>query len=307
MIHIKPKTVNYHFPDSENPSSMKIFQDKSSQIRGIYFDRESINKIAKEEYATNYAIYFLVNRNDDTRKIYVGQSRVGVKRIYSHCKNKDFWTHCIMFVADNNVFDANVIDYLEYYFINCLKESLFYKMTNVEQRDREPNLNYFDKLTYQMFIEQIEFLLKAENINLNEKQPILSVILEIAEDKMSDTSLDINLEDVISESEEVVYEALGKDFHGKLKMVEGKYTLLKGSFIIKPKVSMLNWSDSGRAYYRITKLVDSLVIQGKLNDCGKTCEVIENIDFTSPSSAGELVRGGPVNGWTFFKGLSDVR
>lgn len=40
----------------------------------------------------------------------------------SHDKSKTFWSFCIMFVTDNNSFDAMTIDYIEYSFINKLKK-----------------------------------------------------------------------------------------------------------------------------------------------------------------------------------------
>lgn len=37
-----PKTVTYLYPDIEKASSLKMFQDRTNQIRAFYFTRENI-------------------------------------------------------------------------------------------------------------------------------------------------------------------------------------------------------------------------------------------------------------------------
>ena len=132
------RTITYSYIDENNPSAIKVFQDRSSQIRGFYFKRDYLKDMAKEEYATNYAVYFLFSDASDSngyKTIYIGQSKQGAARVGNHEKNKDFWTYCIMFVSDNNVFDANAIDYMEYHFINLLKKSGTYRLDNTEARN----------------------------------------------------------------------------------------------------------------------------------------------------------------------------
>ena len=46
-----PRTITYYYPDENNPSAIKVFQDRSSQIRGFYFKRDYLKDVAKEDYA----------------------------------------------------------------------------------------------------------------------------------------------------------------------------------------------------------------------------------------------------------------
>lgn len=64
-----PRTITYYYPDENNPSSVKVFQDRSSQIRGFFFKRDYLKEVAKEAYATNYAVYFLFSDEADTKGI----------------------------------------------------------------------------------------------------------------------------------------------------------------------------------------------------------------------------------------------
>lgn len=52
------KTITYLYPDSEKASSLKMFQDRTNQIRAFYFTRENIKEVEKLESGTNYAVYF---------------------------------------------------------------------------------------------------------------------------------------------------------------------------------------------------------------------------------------------------------
>ncbi len=56
------KTITYLYPDSEKASSLKMFQDRTNQIRAFYFTRENIKEVEKLESGTNYAVYFFIQR-----------------------------------------------------------------------------------------------------------------------------------------------------------------------------------------------------------------------------------------------------
>lgn len=280
---VMARTITYYYPDETNPSSVKVFQDRSSQIRGFYFKRDYLSEVAKEEYATNYAVYFLFNDEEDgdgRKTVYIGQSRLGAERITNHSRNKDFWTHCILFVSDNNIFDANVIDYMEYHFINLLKQSSSYALENTEARNREPNLSVFDKTTYQTYIQQIEFLLKAEGVNFVERE------------KKSDVKY---------------YFPRNKNYEAKIYFQDGKFVVEKGSIINKPKVRLKSWNDEGKFYDKLDNRINRLLDEKKLEDLGDSCKTLVKIPFSSPSAAAELISGTAYSGWEFFKDIEELR
>lgn len=157
------KTVTYYFPNFETPSAMKVFQDRSSQIRAFRFEKEYLNEMLNEEYIKNYSVYFLFDKQNNT--VYVGQSKNGARKILEDKKRKGFWDYCIMFVSDNNVFDSNTLDYMEAYFAELLIESNNYNLHSSTTKGKVPKLNSFDKITYNMYVNQIEFLLKAEGLD----------------------------------------------------------------------------------------------------------------------------------------------
>lgn len=278
-----PRTITYYYPDENNPSAIKVFQDRSSQIRGFYFKRDYLKEVAKEDYATNYAVYFLFKDEDDgdgLKTIYIGQSKLGAGRIGNHDKYKEFWTYCIMFVSDNNIFDANVIDYMEYHFINLLKKSSSFTLDNTEPRSKEPNLSAFDKTTYQTYIQQIEFLLKAEGINFIERA------------KKADVKY---------------YLPKSKNYHAKVYFQDGSFVVEEGSVVHKPKEALKNWSDEGRLYQRLINDINSLISDGKIENMGDTCRTLVKLPYSSVSSAASFISGAAQNGWIFFKDIQELR
>lgn len=276
------RTVTYLYPDASKASNLKVFQDRTNQIRAFYFTRENIKEIEKLESGTNYAVYFLFNEAEDNEiiKVYIGQSRNGANRMLSHDKSKAFWSFSIMFVTDNNSFDAMTIDYIEYSFIRKLKNSSSYLLDNKDMRNSEPIVSIYDKPNLNAYIEQIEFLLKTEGIDFNEQQ--------IAEDSE-------------------FYYPKNKRYYAKISIKEGKFILHAGSLIRSPIESSKNWSDKGKFYYRYTEIIDDLFKNNKVYKKDNCYETLVNLSFKTPSMVASLISGRGENGWLFFEGLNEIR
>lgn len=275
------RAVTYYYPDADKAESIKMFQDRVSQIRGFFFTRDSLKVAEKLPSSGNHAIYFLFNDSeDDDSRVYVGQSINGINRITEHAKTKEFWSRCLMFVSDNNSFDKLVIDYLEYAFINKFQKSS-YILTNIDPRSTEPVISVYDKPTINMYVDQIEFLLRAEGVSL------------------------INAENVSIESDNV-FLPQGK-YHAKLAVSDGRFILLAGSEIKRPIESSKEWADKGRFYQRQNKIIDEYLEDGKINQSGDKFILNINISFKSPSAPANLISGRAENGWLFFKHLEELR
>ena len=263
------KTVTYLYPETNKASSLKVFQDTSNQILGLYFTRENIKEVEDLPNSKNYAVYFLFNNSqDDESRVYVGQSINGVERIKSHVANKEFWSYCIMFVTDNNRFDRLTIDYLEYEFIKKFKMSS-YTLANRDPRDKEPNCSIFEKANITSYIEQIEFLLSTEGVDLESNQS-----------KNMDGKM---------------YPAKGK-YDGKIYVKDGKFILCAGS-----KVARENF------YKSMNELIESYFNDGKVKEIDGDIVTQVDLSFKSPSRPAVLISGSSQNGWTFFEGLNELR
>lgn len=68
------KSITYLYPDADNAANLKMYQDRTNQIKAFYFTKESYKKVYDLPYALNYAIYFLFNDSEDEYLVYIGQS-----------------------------------------------------------------------------------------------------------------------------------------------------------------------------------------------------------------------------------------
>ncbi len=273
------RTITFFYPDENKAASLKIFQERTNQIKGFYFTKDNIKIVEGQESASNYAIYFLFDDSDpDEANVYIGQSMNGIKRIHSHIREKDFWSYCILFVTDNNSFDKLAIDYLEYKFIDKFKKSS-YIISNKDLRNNEPNISMYDRPVLDAHIRQIEFLLSAEGII-------------------------IDLNDV--GNNEDYYYPKNKNYKAKLHVKNGKFILKKGSCIKRPIDSSKNWK-SDRFYKKNNRIIDSYLKDEKIKEDGDSFILTVDIAYNSPSAPGSLITGRNTNGWKFFKDLNDLR
>ena len=277
------RAITYYYPDETAPSSLKVFQDRSSQIRGFFFTRDRLEDMAQVENAGNYAIYFLLGNDDDEHPIptiYVGQSKNGAGRIIDHKYKKSFWSHCIMFVSDNNAFDTNAIDYMEYYFIQKVVSAGVYMVENKDERKKEPNVSIYDKPTYDQYIMQIEFLLQIEGVRLT--LPVKKIA-------------------------EKYYKLRGKGPSAQAYFQEGKFYLEVGS-IIRPSATKSESMKSimDRRKQQIAQLLAEKKIAPSKDD-DRCYEVLYPLSFKSPSTMAAFILGRSANGWDEFVGIEELR
>ena len=277
------RAITYYYPDETAPSSLKVFQDRSSQIRGFFFTRDRLEDMAKVENAGNYAIYFLLGNDDDEHPIptiYVGQSKNGAGRIIDHKYKKSFWSHCIMFVSDNNAFDTNAIDYMEYYFIQKVVSAGVYMVENKDERKKEPNVSIYDKPAYDQYVAQIEFLLQIEGVRLT--LPVKKIA-------------------------EKYYKLRGKGPSAQAYFQEGKFYLEVGS-IIRPSATKSESMKSimDRRKQQIAQLLAEKKIAPSKDD-DRCYEVLYPLSFKSPSTMAVFVLGRSANGWDEFVGIEELR
>lgn len=272
------KAITYLYPDAENAANLKMFQDRTNQIRAFYFTRESYKQVYDLDFSSNYAIYFLFDDSEDENIVYVGQSVNGIQRIEEHIRVKAFWSYAILFVTDNNSFDKLSIDYLEYEFIQKFKKSS-YVLTNKDLRINKPNVSTYDVPNLETFIKQIEFLLNAEGISFDER---------------------------LEETEQVKYYYPPSRHNGKLFVKDGKFILSAGSEIKRPPETTKEWKDK-KHFERGNSVIDGYLENEKVKIVEGKIITQVNLAFKSPSAPADLITGLSENGWKFFKGLEELR
>ena len=296
------RIITYFYPDAKRASSLKMFQDRSSQIKGFSFTKDNAKDIETLPGANDYALYFLLDNSEDEKRIYVGQSTNGVKRIAAHSRKKEFWSHCIMFVTDNSSFDKLIIDFLEYYFIAKLKKSSFV-LINKDMRHQEPNVSIYDRPLLMAFIDQIDFLLRAEGVNTEELKEKVSVAQPFCPVETGENTEGSQEEVIVTQ----YYYPINTKYQAKIFVQDGQFVLAKGSYISRPMLSTKSWGDNGRFYNRLNNLIDDYLTDDKVLAVNDYFETQVNLSFRSPSIIGALISGKSSNGWAFFERIEELR
>lgn len=276
-----PKTVMLYFLDKSHPNSLRIVQDPTSQIRGIYFTKSQLKKVASLSHANHHAVYFLFSNDDSS--VYIGKSINGIERLRDHLREKEFWQFAILFVTDNNSFDVLSIDYLEHYFIHAFSNTQ-YRLENKDLRVAKPNVTIFNEATLESFAAHIQFLLEAIGISFK---------------ALEASSGDIEHNDLFHAKE---------PFKASILLVDGKFVLQAGSIIKMPVEKTLEWMDKGAFHRKYVGKFEQLIEMEKalrINDT--TAKLLEHIEFNKPSMPAELCSGSAQNGWLFWKGLNERR
>ena len=155
-----------------------IYNDKWKGLKELYvnngklvmlnFDKWILSKIDNYQLLENNAIYFLFNNEF----VYVGQTNNLKLRISQHIKdvNKKF-TNVIAIVSDDDSsLSRTFIDYLEWYYIDTIRNDKFYKLVNNSPRINEPKISKFEKIDINNKIKLIENLFFSLNISFKRKQ-----------------------------------------------------------------------------------------------------------------------------------------
>ncbi|MEO1815035.1 MAG: hypothetical protein ABGU93_05515, partial [Acetobacterium sp.] len=61
------KSITYLYPDADNAANLKMYQDRTNQIKAFYFTKESYKKVYELPYAVNFHIisdWFNHNKTD---------------------------------------------------------------------------------------------------------------------------------------------------------------------------------------------------------------------------------------------------
>ena len=142
-----------------------------------YFDSNHENVDFISDSQNKAAIYFLYNPHQ--QKIYIGKTHNINERLNQHKRNPekdDFFIKTLFIVGDKSFnLTEEIIDYLEWYYIDKTKKQNFWQIGNNIMRNREPSISSYLKTKIQGYINEIDNYLELVDINLTSiKQTIQS-------------------------------------------------------------------------------------------------------------------------------------
>lgn len=263
MAISKKLEIIYH---NGQPDGIRSIRRHLSTMTTYVIPRTLLSESKKLLGINRPGIYYLISENDDNKiaQIYVGQTRNGVARLDDHNRSKDFWNKAIMFLADNKTFSLDMISGLEAYAISKAHDSKRYKVENSVNPKYE--IDEYDLPLIEEVYEEIKFIMATQGYKMDNSKVTLNEA----------NTLHTTRNGILSFG---VYD--GEHFE-----------VLEGSEI-----------DINRKCHSATmeKQRQTAISNGDIVCIDGKYKLTVSVSFTSPSSAGQFVLGGSVNGWLEWK------
>ena len=262
---MKFKQMEVYFMDNE-PEGIRAAWFPTGVFKTFIVPRSKIKAAKQLDDVNKPGIYFLIGDNVDGEKtvIYCGQTTQGVSRLDDHVAKKDFWNKAILFLADQHLFNRDVISGLEALGISIAKDCGRYNVDN----DKVPsyNIDIYHQDTVESYFKDIKFFMNWLGYGLEK-----------------DVGADNNS---ILRTKRRGIVAYGI-YSGE------KFDVLARSMINIAKEPNI------RSYKILRKeLLAAGIIAKDKEGCYR---LKENRTFKTPSGASDFVLGGSTNGWTEWR------
>ena len=263
MAISKKLEIIYH---NGQPDGIRSIRRHLSTMTTYVIPRPLLSEAKKLSGINRPGIYYLISENDDNKiaQIYIGQTRNGVVRLDDHNRSKDFWNKAIMFLADSKTFSLDMISGLEAYAIAKAHDSKRYKVENSVNPKYE--IDEYDLPLIEEVYEEIQFIMATQGY------------------KMDNSKVTLNESNTLHTTRNGIT-AFG--------VYDGEhFEVLEGSEI-----------DMNRKCHSATmeKQRQTALTNGNIVSVGGKYKLTVSVSFTSPSSAGQFVLGGSINGWVEWK------
>ena len=263
MAISKKLEIIYH---NGQPDGIRSIRRHLSTMTTYVIPRPLLSEAKKLSGINRPGIYYLISENDDNKiaQIYIGQTRNGVVRLDDHNRSKDFWNKAIMFLADSKTFSLDMISGLEAYAIGKAHDAKRYKVENSVNPKYE--IDEYDLPLIEEVYEEIQFIMATQGYKMDNSKVTLNEANTLHTTRNGITAFG-------------VYD--GENFE-----------VLEGSEI-----------DMNRKCHSATmeKQRQTALANGNIVSVDGKYKLTVSVSFTSPSSAGQFVLGGSINGWVEWK------
>ena len=264
----RPQTIQVFLPDG-SPTSIKEAEITNRLVKAVLFPRNKIQEVAKRELVHFTGVYFLFGTSEDGAKpvVYIGEGEDCYKRIQSHNRKKDFWTHCVIIATKTDEYTKTDGKYLEHYCLQKAQEINRFKTEN-DTGSKKPSLSESREHDLLDNFDTIKILLATLGY-------------PIFEDKRQ------------AQSTKELFYCIGKKAKAEGELGDDGFLVYKGSTVnIEETKSINNW---------IKVLRKKLLEENILKEEGDVYVFQTDHIFNSPSAAAATILGRSTNGWTKWK------
>jgi len=233
--------------------------------------RTEVKKCGDRSNLNSTGVYMLFGRNDDDKEaVYIGEAEEVYTRLQSHLREKDFWNEVIVFISKDENLNKAHIKYIENKLYEKAKAANRYDVLNGNIPPM-PSISEADRAEMDEFISNLEMLVNMLGHKL---------FVEI-----KDTSE--------TNDDEILYIKGARDANAKGFQTQEGFVVLQGSRVASSVVN--SYSERLEA-----KRNDLIRTQKVLIQNGEFV-VMEDLLFSSPSLAADIVMGRSANGLTEWK------
>ena len=272
------KSINLFLMDGDANGRMKCTLANWTGV-AYKIPRTELDKCKERDDLKQSGVYFLFGKNEETGDsvVYIGQAGARkngegiLNRLQEHKRNpeKDYWTEAIVFTTSNNSFGPTEISYLENRFCNLALQANRYVVKN--GNDPTPgNITEEKESELEEFIDNAKIIMGTLGHKVFVPLATSAPAPVVTEEVLSDTS-----------DELLYFDHSGVKATGK-RTSDG-FVVLKGSQICS----------------KLTKSCPDPTLRNREKYASKVDEnfvLIEDILFTSPSSAASYIGGASLSG-----------
>jgi len=262
-----PTLITLFLPDGE-PTGLKVIEISGHTLTGLVIPRIIFQNFKQRDEYKRTGVYILVGPNEATSEtqIYVGEADPVGPRLESHIKNKDFWTHAIVFTVHGSGLNKAHVEHLESRLHTLASQAKRCVLHN-GNAPTLPTLSEMQKAAAENYLNDILLCLPILNMDFFSTPP-----------KKTKSTV------------EYAIKARGVTACG--------YESANG-FIVQ--IGSHAAKTSAHVRDLVLKTRDRLINQKVLTDKGTHYELTQNYEFNSPSLAGACMTGGQCNGRIMWK------
>jgi hypothetical protein len=245
-------------------------------LQSLSVSRGRLSELRDWAESRRAGVYFLLGKDEDGNPlVYIGEAQKVIDRVFSHLREKAFWTEVVVFVNKDENINAK---YLEARLISIASDVGRYKLDNGKVQE-VPILSRADAAAMEEMIPDIRLILGVLG------HPVLDPLLALSKPKA--------LEPAQSEeprSSQIIdreFAFSGPSFSAKGRVTDEGFVILKGS-TAAPEFTV------GTPGY--ARLRERLIENGDLAPINGTLTFGRDVATNSSSAAASIVAGGNRSG-----------
>lgn len=272
MSKTKAFSVRIFIPSGE-PEGLRLVEKSNWTGQGLVFPRALYADVRQRPELKRTGVYLLWGPAETGQlpRLYVGEGDAVLPRLDQHAKQKDFWTHAVVFTSKDQNLNKAHVQYLEARLVQLAKDAKRAELDNGNV-PQLPALSEADAADAEAFLLDLLLCLPLMGAPFFEQTPPKP-----------------------AKGRELLLKAKGIEARG-MDTAEG-FVVRAGSQAVKEEVPSIH------AY--LVELRKTLLAQGVLVPDGPVWRMTQDYAFNSPSTAAGVLLGRSANGrmeWRDAKG-----